>query len=75
MPLDEAAARARGVSAGVVSLTRSLDGARFSAIVEEVERKSIRVLIDRTLPLEQFGEALERQRSGRARGKVILTMS
>lgn len=73
MPLDEATAKAKGVSASVVSLTRSLDGGRFKAIVDDIRDKSIRVLIDRTVPMAQIGDALDRQMSGRARGKIILT--
>jgi NADPH:quinone reductase-like Zn-dependent oxidoreductase len=74
MPLDEATAKAKGVSASVVSLTRSLDGARFKAIVDDIRDKSIQVLIDRTAPMGQIGAALDRQMSGRARGKIILTI-
>ena len=74
-PPDEATAMAKGVTATMVSLSAWLNGHHLKTVVNDVREKSIRVLIDRTLPMAQIADALERQASGRARGKIILTMS
>ncbi len=74
-PPDAATAKAKGVAASMVSLSAWLNGSHLRTVVNEVQEKSIRVLIDRTLPMSQVVEALERQASGRARGKIILTMA
>lgn len=70
-PPDQPTAVARGVSAEMVFLTRG--GVPLQRVVDAVRDWSLHVLIDRTLPMARFGDALARQGSGRARGKIILT--
>lgn len=72
MPPDKALALARDVSAYMIHL--GLDGNRLQAVVDTVADQTIQVLIDRTLPFSSFAQAFERQGSGRARGKIILTI-
>lgn len=45
---------------------------QLSDVVQAIDRDRIRVVIDRTLPLSAFSEALGHQKSGRARGKIVL---
>jgi NADPH:quinone reductase-like Zn-dependent oxidoreductase len=75
-PLDETLVQERGVSAGMVFLSPffSPDVRGLQIVVDEVQNRSVKVLVDRVLPLAQFGEAFDRQVSGRARGKIILTL-
>lgn len=70
-PPDKAVATDKGVSASMVML--DLDGDLLQAVVNDVRDRSVKVLIDRVLPMTRIGEALDRQMSGRARGKIILT--
>jgi len=72
-PPDEALAKSRGVSSSMVQLSRG--GIPLKEMVATMHDHSLRVLTDRTLPLDRFAEALERQASGRARGKIILTVT
>lgn len=76
MPPDQTLARARDLSVGMVFLSPFLnpDVGGLQITVDEVQNRSVRVLTDRTLPLAQIAEALDRQMSGRARGKIILTL-
>lgn len=70
-PPDEAMAKDKGVLASMVML--DLDGELLQTTVNDIWNRSIKVLTDRVLPLAKIGEALERQMSGHARGKIILT--
>jgi len=45
---------------------------RLSKLAELVDKRVIKVYVDRTFPLEQAGEALEYQQKGHPRGKVVL---
>ncbi len=69
-PPDEALAKANGVEAAFVF--HSSDAKRLASVVKEVASKGMSVLIDSIFPLESFGEALARQASGRARGKIVV---
>lgn len=69
-PPDEALAKAHGVEA--VFIFHSSDAKRLSAVMKAVVSKGMSVLIDRSVPLESFGEAFARQASGRARGKIVV---
>ena len=55
----------------MVQLTR--DGVPLQTVVAEIQDKSIEVLVDQTFPVAQIGEALARQASGHAHGKIIVT--
>lgn len=72
LPLAEEAAKARGVSASVVSLTR--EGVPLREIAQAFRDHGLRTLIDRAFPLAQIADALARQASRRARGKIVLTL-
>jgi NADPH:quinone reductase-like Zn-dependent oxidoreductase len=69
-PPDEALAKAHGVEAAFVF--HSSDAKRLSAVMKDVASKGMSVLIDRSVPLESFGEVFARQASGRARGKIVV---
>ncbi len=47
---------------------------RLSKLAELVDKRAIRVHVEKTYPLEQAGEALEYQQKGHPRGKVVLKM-
>lgn len=70
MPPDEAMAKAHEVDAGFVF--HSSDGKRLRRVVEAIDTRHFRILIDRKVHLNQFAEAFAHQASGRARGKIII---
>ena len=72
-PPDEALAKARKVSASFVF--HQSDGSRLERIVERIDAGTLKVLVDRTVPLEVLDDAFRHQGSGRARGKIILSVS
>jgi NADPH:quinone reductase-like Zn-dependent oxidoreductase len=74
-PPDEAAASAKGVSARMIALSGFFNPptSGLATVVSAVHDQALQVLIDSTWPVERFSEAFERQLSGRARGKIILT--
>jgi len=72
-PPDEALAKAHKVSASFVF--HQSDGSRLGKIVERIDAGTLKVLVDRTVPLEELGDAFRHQGSGRARGKIILSVS
>jgi NADPH:quinone reductase-like Zn-dependent oxidoreductase len=69
-PPDEALAKAHGVEASFVF--HQSDAGRLTKLIEQVASGALTVLVDRTVPLSQFGEAFAYQAWGRARGKVIV---
>ena len=71
-PPDEALAHAHNVNAQFVF--HMSDGDRLARVVSAMTENNVRVLIDRTVPLDQFADAFARQSSGRARGKIIATV-
>lgn len=71
-PPDEALAKAHGVTASFVF--HQSDAARLGRIVERLDAKTLSILVDRTVPLTEFADAFRYQASGRARGKVILSL-
>lgn len=71
-PPDEALAKAHNVRAAFVF--HQSDGNRLGKIIEGLNAGRLKVLMDRTVPLKDFGSALEHQASGRARGKIIVTL-
>jgi len=72
-PPDEALAKAHKVSASFVF--HKSDGSRLQKIVERIDAGTLKVLVDRTVPLEALDDAFRHQGSGRARGKIILSVS
>ncbi len=72
-PPDEALAKAHNVAATFVF--HQSDAARLEKIVETIDAGTLKILVDRTVPLAEFAEAFDYQASGRARGKIILSVS
>ena len=68
-----ARARARGVSLKPVA--RRPDGQALEALMALVQGGQIRPLIEATMPLEELAQAHQVQERGRARGKIVLTVS
>ncbi len=71
-PPDEALAKAHNVTATFVF--HQSDGSRLAKIVERLDAGTLKVLVDRTVPLRDFDGAFEHQASGRARGKIIVAV-
>jgi NADPH:quinone reductase-like Zn-dependent oxidoreductase len=70
-PPDQALAAAHKVDGGFVFHTSNAK--RLSDLVKAVGAKGQSVLIDGVFPITSFAQAFERQASGRARGKIILS--
>ena len=71
-PPDEALATAHGVSASFVF--HQSDAARLTNLLDMIDAGKLDILVDRTVPLHGLSDAFGYQASGRARGKIILTM-
>lgn len=71
-PPDQALAAAHKVDGAFVFHASS--ARRLSDVVKAMSGQGHSVLIDRVLPMTSFAEAFERQASGRARGKIILSV-
>lgn len=71
-PPDEALATAHGVKASFVF--HQSDAERLGKLVTMVDNGSLKVLIDRTVELANVGDAFAYQASGRARGKILVSM-
>lgn len=69
-PPDEELAKHYGVLASMFYVAPY--ASHLSDVVQAIDRDQIRVVIDRTLPLSAFSDALDYQKSGRARGKIVL---
>ena len=65
--------RLRGVDAA--SVVRRIDSTQLSTMAAWVADGSLRVAIDRTLPLEALAEAHRYGETGRIQGKVVITMA
>ncbi len=72
-PPDEEVAKAHGVQASFVFCQS--DGALLQNVVEKIDAKHMTVLVDRTFPLTSFHDAFTHQASGRARGKILVSIS
>ncbi len=70
-PPDQALATAHMVEGAFVFHTSNAE--RLSDLVKAMGAKGQSVLIDGVFPITSFAEAFERQASGRARGKIILS--
>ena len=51
------------------------DGAQLQAITALIESGAIKPVIDRTFPFQQTADALSYVEQGRAKGKVVVTLS
>ena len=71
-PPNKALATAHGVKADFVF--HQSDAVRLARLLNQVAAGSLKVLVDRTAPLAEVGEAFAYQASGRTRGKIILRM-
>lgn len=71
-PPDEALAKAHGVSASFVF--HSSDAGRLGKVLDLLGSGALKMLVDRTVPLSDFDSAFQHQASGRARGKIIVTI-
>jgi NADPH:quinone reductase-like Zn-dependent oxidoreductase len=56
-------------------LAASADGADLATLTEVSERGGVRSALERSLPLEEAGAAIDRVASGRARGKVVVSLT
>ena len=72
-PPDAAVAAAHGVAATAIYVKPFAP--RLGEVVQAVARDGIRVVLDTCLPFDAVDEAIERQRSRRARGKIVITQS
>jgi NADPH:quinone reductase-like Zn-dependent oxidoreductase len=70
-PPDQALATAHKVEGAFVFHTSNAK--RLSNLVKAMREKGHSVLIDGVFPITSFAEAFERQASGRARGKIVLS--
>jgi len=71
-PPDDALAEAHRVEAAFVF--HQSDASRLGVILGLLEAGSLRVLVDRRVSLKEVGGAFEHQRSGHARGKIIVSI-
>ena len=71
-PPDEALAKAHNVTAAFVF--HQSDASRLAKIVQRFEAGTLKVLVDRTVPMSQLADAFKYQASGRARGKIIVSV-
>lgn len=71
-PPDEEAASAYDVKTAYV--VHMSDADRLKKVIEHIDSAKTKVLVDRTAPLDSLEEAFARQGSGRARGKILLTL-
>jgi NADPH:quinone reductase-like Zn-dependent oxidoreductase len=73
MPPDEAIAKAHGAEASIFYAKPYAD--RLGDLVAAIVENKVKVVIDRQTPLAAFDEAWARQTSGRARGKIVVSLS
>jgi alcohol dehydrogenase len=68
-------ARARRAGIGYRYLFMHPSGSDLAQLAELIEQGKLKVVVDRTYPLAKVPEALAYVESGRAKGKVVVTMS
>lgn len=71
-PPDEALAKAHNVTATFVF--HSSDAVRLTKIAKRVDEGALRILVDIQVPLTDAVKAFDHQSSGRAKGKIIISM-
>jgi NADPH:quinone reductase-like Zn-dependent oxidoreductase len=67
--------RARRASVGYRYLFMHPSGNDLAQLAELIEQGKLKVIVDRTYPLANIADALAYVESGRAKGKVVVTMS
>jgi len=72
-PPDEEVAKARGVRASFVFYQS--DGTLLQNVVGKIDADRTTVLVDRTFPFTSFSDAFTYQASGRARGKILVSVA
>ncbi|WP_238120928.1 MULTISPECIES: NADP-dependent oxidoreductase [unclassified Xanthobacter] len=70
-PPDEATAKAHGVSATMMYVKPY--ASQLGDVVHAVVQDGLKVVFDTSVPFAAFGEAIERQKSRHARGKIVIT--
>ncbi len=73
LPPDEAIAKSYGVSASIFYAKPYAD--RLGELVATIRDQQVEVVIDRQVPIDAFDEAWARQTSGRARGKIVVSLT
>lgn len=73
MPPDEALAKAHGVEASIFYAKPYAD--RLGELVATIVDNRLKVVIDSQVAMDAFNEAWARQTSGRARGKIVVSLS
>ncbi len=71
-PPDEALAKAHGVHASFVF--HQSDAARLARLFGMIDAGTLKVLVDCVVSLDELAHAFDHQASGRARGKIIVTL-
>jgi NADPH:quinone reductase-like Zn-dependent oxidoreductase len=73
MPPDEALAKTHGVDSSIFYAKPYAD--RLGELVATIIDNRLKVVIDRQVSMDAFDEAWARQTSGRARGKIVVSLS
>lgn len=73
MPPDQATAEALGVTASIIYAKPYAN--RLGELASAIFEQGTKVVIDRTLPIDDFHEGWARLTSGRARGKIVVSLS
>ncbi len=68
-------ARARRAGIGYRYLFMHASGSDLAQLADLIEQGKLKVVVDRTYPLAKIAEALAYVESGRAKGKVVVTVS
>lgn len=67
-------ARARRAGVGYRYLFMHPSGSDLAQLAELIEQEKLQIVVDRTYPLANISDALAYVQSGRAKGKVVVTM-
>lgn len=67
--------KAKGLGIGYSFLFMRADGHQLGEITSLIESGVIRPIIDKVFPFEKTGDALEYVETGRAKGKVVITVA
>jgi len=59
----------------LVMFMASENGTDLAALTEVIERGGVRPALERTFPLDRAAAAIDHVSSGRARGKVVVTVA
>ncbi len=72
-PPDEESAKSHNVTAAFVFYQS--DGSLLQTVVEAIDADEATIIVDRKFPLTGFSDAFAYQASGRARGKILVSVS